>query len=71
MQIKQATSQRQDKTIMLRVTPDSYEKIRQLAKRARQPVAALCRLIIEGAIEEGIQIIPSGGGTPADAASTK
>jgi len=62
MDIQQATNEKQVKTIMLRLTPSVYDQCKVLAKRARRPLAAICREIIEGALSEGIQVVPP---TPA------
>ena len=61
MDIEQSTDEKQVKTVMLRLTPKVYEQCKVLAKKARRPLAAVCREIIEGALSEGVQVVPPAG----------
>jgi predicted DNA-binding protein len=65
MEIRQATDQRQTKTIMLRLTPDTYDRCRSLSKKTKLPIATLCRTIIENALAEGIDVVPATTTAPA------
>lgn len=46
--------------VMVRLTPMIYDQCRSLAKRTKLPMAVLCRQIIEGALAEGIDVVPAG-----------
>jgi predicted DNA-binding protein len=52
---------------MVRLTNEQYAQLVALAKRAKCPVATFCRKVIEGALEEGIQVVarPYGEGDTA------
>ena len=60
MEIQQATDQKPTKMIMLRLTPEVYDRCRSLSKKTKLPLATLCRTIIEGALAEGIDVVPAG-----------
>jgi len=53
--------ERETKSIMVRVRPTSFAELVKLAKKAGMPVATLCRRLIEGALEEGVEIVPRMG----------
>jgi len=53
--------ERETKSIMVRVRPRSFTQLVTLAKKAGMPVATLCRRLIEGALEEGVEIVPRNG----------
>jgi len=44
------------KEIMLRITPQRYAELIEVAKQAAVPVTTLCRLIIFDALDRGVTI---------------
>ena len=54
---------------MLRLTPDVYDQLKVLARKARLPLAGFCRTIIENALAEGVQIVPPQQPAPAAVAN--
>ena len=60
MNIAEASA-KQSKMILLRLTPTVHTQVVKIAQKAHKPVAVIVRQIVEGALAEGIEIVPANG----------
>jgi len=58
MEITQDTSQKQSKAILLRLTPEIYDKCKAISEKANRPLSQILRKMIEGALKEGVEVVP-------------
>lgn len=59
MDLLNADVQRRSRPILIRLTPDLYARLTQVAQNVGGGIATTCRAILETALKEGVNVVNS------------
>jgi predicted DNA-binding protein len=59
MDLLNADVQRRSRPILIRLTPDLYERLTEVAQSVGGGIATTCRAILETALREGVNVVNS------------
>jgi predicted DNA-binding protein len=56
--IEQNTTEKVTKAVLLRLSEKTYDQCKALSDQANKPLSAVLRHLIEGALAEGVEVVP-------------
>lgn len=59
MDLLNADVQRRSRPILIRLTPDLYKRLTEVAQNVGGGIATTCRAILETALKEGVNVVNS------------